>query len=128
MYRQVILKRINSIALQDGSCQTKRKPVAEFPLVVLCMRCNVLSAEMGVVAAGPVGQNGRIKHLSAAGALPGIKSADKIIKFLSKHSALAAWTLHSNPPDGVIALSVLRIEVHYIMRAKNKGIRGIHSG
>jgi hypothetical protein len=83
---------------------------------------------MGVVAAGPVGQNGRIKHLSATGALPGIKSADKIIEFFSEHSALAAWTLHGNPPDSVIALGVLRIGVHYILRAKNRGMGGICSG
>jgi hypothetical protein len=59
---------------------------------------------MGVVVAGPVRQNGRIEHLSATGALPGVKGADKIIKFLSEHSALAAWTMHGNPPGGIVEL------------------------
>jgi hypothetical protein len=57
---------------------------------------------MCIVAAGSVSQNGRIKQLPATGAFPGIKGADKIIEFLSEHSALAAWTLHGNTPDDVI--------------------------
>jgi len=60
---------------------------------------------MGVVAARPVCQDGRIKQLAAAGALPGIKGAHKIIEFFSKHSALAARTLHGNPPGSVIVFT-----------------------
>jgi len=65
---------------------------------------------MGIVATGPVGQYGRIQNLSAAGAFPGIKGTDKIKKFLSEHSAFAAWTLHNNPPEGVIELNSFSIE------------------
>jgi hypothetical protein len=58
---------------------------------------------MSVVAAGSVGEDRRIQYLSAAGAFPGIKGTDEVIKFLSEHTALAAWTLHGNPPDDVTA-------------------------
>jgi hypothetical protein len=59
---------------------------------------------MSIVAAGSVGQDSRIQHFSAAGAFPGIKGTDKVIKLLCEHTTLAALTLHNNPPDDVIAL------------------------
>jgi hypothetical protein len=58
-----------------------------------------VSAEMGIIAAGPIGKNRRVQHFPATGAFPGIKGTDKIIELLSKHSTFAAWTLHGNPPD-----------------------------
>jgi hypothetical protein len=58
---------------------------------------------MSIVVASPVGKDRRIQHLPTAGAFPGIKGTDKVIKLLSEHAALAAWTLHNNPPNDVIA-------------------------
>jgi hypothetical protein len=49
---------------------------------------------MGIVSAGPVGKDRWIQNLSTAGALPGIKGTDKIVKLLCEHAALAARTLH----------------------------------
>ncbi len=64
----------------------------------------MLSAEVHIVAAGPVGQDSRIQQFTATGALPGIKETDKIIELLGEHAAFAAWTLHNKPPIDVIAL------------------------
>jgi hypothetical protein len=50
---------------------------------------------MGIVSAGPVGKDRWIQDFSTAGALPGIKGTDKIVKLLCEHAALAAWTLHT---------------------------------
>ena len=57
------------------------------------------SAEVGVVTACPVHQDGRVKQLATTGTLPGFKRTDKIIKFFGEHATLAAWTLHINPPE-----------------------------
>lgn len=73
---------------------------------------------MSIVATGPIDHNDSIKHLSATSALPGIKGADIIIKFLSEHSAFTAWTLHSSPPGDKLALITFSIDLQYIMRAK----------
>jgi hypothetical protein len=53
---------------------------------------------MGVVVPGPIGKNGGVQQFSAAGAFPGIKRTDKIIKFLCEHTAFATWTMHGTPP------------------------------
>jgi hypothetical protein len=53
---------------------------------------------MGVVIPGPIGKNGGIKQFSTAGAFPGIKRTDKIIKLLSEHATFATWTMHGIPP------------------------------
>jgi hypothetical protein len=53
---------------------------------------------MGVVVPGTIGKNGRIKQFSAAGTLPGIERADKIVKFFCEHTTLATWTMHSFLP------------------------------
>jgi len=45
----------------------------------------------------PVRHNRWIDYLSATGAFPGIKRADKIIKLLCIHPASAFWTLHIGP-------------------------------
>ncbi len=58
---------------------------------------------MCIVAASSVGEDRRVQQFPTAGAFPGIKRTDKVIKLLSKHTALAAWTLHGNPPVDVIA-------------------------
>jgi hypothetical protein len=54
---------------------------------------------MGIGAPRPVGNDGGVKHLPAAGAFPGIKRTDEIIEFLGKHTAFAARTLHGIPPS-----------------------------
>jgi hypothetical protein len=53
---------------------------------------------MGIVAAGPIGYDGRIQKFTTAGALPGVKGTYKVIELLGEHSTSAAWTLHGNPP------------------------------
>jgi hypothetical protein len=84
----------------------KGNPLTDSPYST-SIQVNVLSAEVRIVAAGPVGKDCRIQHLPAACALPGIKGTDKVIKLLGKHTAFAAWALHGNPPDDVIALNAL---------------------
>lgn len=60
---------------------------------------------MGVIASCPVHQNGRVEQFATTSAFPGIKRTDKIVKFFSKHTALAAWTLHNKIlPFGLIAV------------------------
>jgi hypothetical protein len=53
---------------------------------------------MRVVIPGPIGKNGGIQQFSTAGAFPGIKRANKIIKLLSEHATFATWTMHGIPP------------------------------
>jgi len=55
----------------------------------------ILSAEMGVVIACPVYQDGSVKQLTATGAFPGFEGANEIIKSLRKHTTLATWTVHN---------------------------------
>ena len=57
---------------------------------------------MSIIVPGPIGKNGGIEQFSAAGTLPGIERADKVIKPLGKHAAFATRTMHSIPPDIVI--------------------------
>jgi hypothetical protein len=76
-----------------------------------------LSAEESVVAAGAVGEDCRIQHLTAAGAFPGIKGSDKVIELFGEHTALAAWTLHNNPPIDVIAPAAINAEGCYTNHA-----------
>ena len=59
-------------------------------------------SEMSIVAPGPIGKNGGIQQFSAAGTLPGIERADKIIKLLSEHATFATWTMHIILPATVI--------------------------
>jgi hypothetical protein len=73
---------------------------------------------MCIVAAGPVGKDRRIKHLSTTGTFPGIKGTDEVIKLLSEHTTLAAWTLHGNPPDDEIALTLSNQSGYFTIRAK----------
>jgi len=50
---------------------------------------------MGIPISGPVGEDGGIQQLSAAGALPCFKGAYKIIVLFSEHATFAPWTLHN---------------------------------
>jgi hypothetical protein len=49
---------------------------------------------MRIVISGPIGKNCGIKQFSAAGAFPGVKRTDKIVKFLGKHATFTARTMH----------------------------------
>ena len=53
---------------------------------------------MSIIIPGPIGNDSGIQQFSAAGTLPGIEGADKIIKFLSEHATFATWTMHGIPP------------------------------
>ena len=46
----------------------------------------------------PVRHNGRIEHLPARTALPGVVGADEIVKFFGEHFTFAPGTLHVNSP------------------------------
>lgn len=43
---------------------------------------------------GSIGQNGRVQHLTAACAFPGIKRPHVVIKLLVEHATLALRTFH----------------------------------
>jgi hypothetical protein len=53
-----------------------------------------ISTQKHIEVPCPVGQNGGIDYLSAAGALPGIKGPDKIVKLLGKHAAFTSGAFH----------------------------------
>jgi hypothetical protein len=68
-----------------------------------------------------IGKNGKIQHLTTASAFPCVKRADKIIEFLSKHAAFAAWTLHSIPPHGKIAVESVPEEcLHHVCQFQQR--------
>jgi hypothetical protein len=76
---------------------------------------------MCVIAAGSVGEYCGIQHLSTAGAFPGIKGTDKVIKLLGEHAALTTWTLHSNPPDDEIAIMLsIQKEIHHMCQEQQQ--------
>jgi hypothetical protein len=52
-----------------------------------------------IIVFSSVGQNGGVQKFTTAGAFPGIKRADEVIKFFGKHAAFATWTMHTIPPD-----------------------------
>jgi hypothetical protein len=53
---------------------------------------------MGIIILGTIGKNGGIQKFSTAGAFPGIKRTDEIVKLFCEHTAFATWTMHGIPP------------------------------
>jgi hypothetical protein len=59
------------------------------------------STEEKIVVAGTVGNDGRVKQLTATGTFPGIERPDEVIEFFREHSAFAFWTFHNVSPSMV---------------------------
>ena len=81
------------------SGRRKRKGRRSAPFAGIHELRGGLSQEM-IVISGPVGQDGRIENLAAAGALPGIEGSYVVIELFIEHAAFAPGTFHCrNPPE-----------------------------
>jgi len=57
----------------------------------------------------PVGDNGSIDYFTTAGAFPGVKRTDEIIKLFRKHTTFTTWTIHVIPPESFFQLPCVRL-------------------